>query len=148
LLAELEAFGVQSWWSRPQLWTAPTVGDHDDVGQAADGHTWLKLVFLANLHKQADSGEDADDRLVAQHLIEGKVLTEPFFDARWTLEDLGPFVTDLDSARDALRMSDLLAVRGPERPPGSRLAGAGTMAENWRTYTRSTRPTSSGTPAL
>lgn len=136
LLAELEAFGVQSWWSRPQLWTAPTVGDHDDVGQAADGHTWLKLVFLANLHKKAHSGEDANDRRVAQHLIEGEALTEPFFDARWTLEDLGPFVTDLDGARDALRTSDLLAVRGPERASGSLQDGTRTIAENWRTHAK------------
>lgn len=114
-----------------QIWRAPIVGDHDYEGQARNAITRMKLVFLAELHRCATT-EDPDDRPVAYELIAHHLpLTEEFFDERWKVEDLGPFVSDTETTISQLQAENIMAVEGPERSISSLGHPDTSMRDEW-----------------
>ena len=80
-LRPLCADGPLPTFGQPHLWTAPGVGDHDYEGQQQNEFTFLKLVFLAELHRKARD-PDGFDGAEALALIKGRDLDEAFFDER------------------------------------------------------------------
>jgi|GEM_PF-2537774 len=117
-----------------EVWTSPSVGDHDYAGQERDAVTHLKLVFLAKLHQLATApGEETERARVARRLVARGPLTEAFFDARWIVEDLGPFTYDCELTIDTLLPENMTAVEGPPRVVRSSIAGGPdrTLREQW-----------------
>ncbi|MEM9072691.1 MAG: hypothetical protein AAGE52_29555 [Myxococcota bacterium] len=135
-------------FATPHLWLVPSVGDHDYEGQHANAITWMKLVFLAKLHASArrepsrastsfDAQQEAEAKEAAR-LIAGKPLNEAFFDARWTVEDIGIFVDQYDFAAYRLDEKDLRAVTGPDTLVRSRMQGGDRpLREDWARFASS-----------
>ena len=100
--------------ARPQLWRSRSVGGRVDAGQHRGALTHLKLVFLADLHRLASTEGDDEDARAARILAARLPLDEAFFDARWTIVNLGPIQADVDATLDRLHPDDLHAVQGPD----------------------------------
>jgi hypothetical protein len=92
----------------------------------------VKLVFLANLHATARSAEShriAESRAAAT-VIDGQRLDEEFFDARWTVDDVGRSCVDTGVLSQHLDAEDLNAVAGSDAPAGHR----GSLGTEWADF--------------
>lgn len=90
-----------------RFWSA---GDHDFVGQHQLAIGDVKRVFLAELHRVARGPADEPDAVWARALIEGRALDEPYFDERWTIEDVGMAVVSSFAVAASLESEDAEAV--------------------------------------